>query len=312
MESQKFKIAMYAKRSFGDKLTATFDFIKENWKPLLKFTTYLILPLCLVQALSLNYIMGGVFDMTKLTNATTTFDGFAAMGAMFFVQYAAYMLLYMIGTILLTSLIYALIRTYNEREERLEGITLGVLKPLLFRNVKRLLLMTIACIALVLVVLIVVGVMAGASLFTLILTIPFLIAFSVPLALFAPIYLFENITLIDAFKKTFRLGFATWGGIFVISFVMSIISSVLQGVTMMPWYIATMVKVFFAMSDTGSAATVSVGYSFILYLLGIIQVFGIYLSMIFTHIGLAYQYGHASEVVDSITVENDIDNFDKL
>lgn len=66
------------------------------------------------------------------------------------------------------------------------------------------------------------------------------------------------------------------------------------------------------MSDTGSTATVSVGYSFLLYLLGIIQAFGAYLSMIFTLIGLAYQYGHASEVVDSVTVENDIDNFDKL
>ena len=29
-------------------------------------------------------------------------------------------------------------------------------------------------------------------------------------------------------------------------------------------------------------------------------------------VGLVYQYGHASEVVDSITVESDIDNFDKL
>ena len=27
---------------------------------------------------------------------------------------------------------------------------------------------------------------------------------------------------------------------------------------------------------------------------------------------VAYKYGHASEVVDSITVETDIDNFDKL
>lgn len=36
------------------------------------------------------------------------------------------------------------------------------------------------------------------------------------------------------------------------------------------------------------------------------------LSAIFTVVGLVYQYGHASEVVDSITVESDIDNFDKL
>ena len=47
-------------------------------------------------------------------------------------------------------------------------------------------------------------------------------------------------------------------------------------------------------------------------MLGIVQAFGAYLSMIFTFVGMAYQYGHASEVVDSVTVESDIDNFDKL
>ena len=43
-----------------------------------------------------------------------------------------------------------------------------------------------------------------------------------------------------------------------------------------------------------------------------VQAFGAYLSMIFTFVGMAYQYGHASEVVDSVTVESDIDNFDNL
>lgn len=82
---------------------------------------------------------------------------------------------------------------------------------------------------------------------------------------------------------------------------------------MMPWYIATVVKYFFAVSDVGgSEVTVSAGYNFFLYLLAIIQAFGTYLAMIFSIVGLAYQYGHASEVVDSITVESDIDNFDKL
>ena len=32
MESQKPKIAMYVKRNFGEKLSASFDFIKENWE----------------------------------------------------------------------------------------------------------------------------------------------------------------------------------------------------------------------------------------------------------------------------------------
>ncbi len=48
MESQKPKIAMYVKRPFGEKLNASFDFIKENWKQLFKYSTYLILPICLI------------------------------------------------------------------------------------------------------------------------------------------------------------------------------------------------------------------------------------------------------------------------
>ena len=311
MESQKPKVAMYVKRSFGEKLNASFDFIKENWKLLLKFITYLLLPVSLIQALSLNGLMGGALKISAVANTTAMAASPSSLVG-FMSYYGLYMLVFMIGTILLTSLIYAMIRTYNEREERLEGITLGSLKPLLFHNIKKLLILTLFGILLVLIVGVVIGVLAALSLFTLFLTIPVIIAFTVPLALWAPIYLFEDITVMEAFKKTFRLGFATWGGIFLISLIMGIIANVLQSVTMMPWYIATLVKYFFSMSDAGSETTVSAGYSFLLYLLGIVQACGAYVSMIFTYVGLAYQYGHASEVVDSVTVESDIDNFDKL
>ena len=221
------------------------------------------------------------------------------------------MFLYLIGIILLTSLVYGLIRTYNEREERLQGVTLGMLKPRLFRNIKRLLLMTGACILLVLFVGIFVGLLVALTPFTLFLTIPFIIAFSVPLALLAPIYLFEDITLMEAFKKTFRLGFATWGGVFLILIVMGIIASVLQGIVSIPWYVIYIVKMIFTMSD-GGATSSSVGLNFAQYLFSILMLYGSYLSAIFGIVGLVYQYGHASEVVDSITVESDIDNFDKL
>lgn len=311
MESQKPKIAMYAKRSFGEKMNASFDFIKENWKLLLKFTTYLLLPLCLIQALSLNGLMGGVFAMSAMASATAIAATPSSVVTLV-TYYAVYIFLYMMGTALLTSLVYGLIRTYNEREERLQDVTLGMLKPLLFRNVRRMLLMIIVCFVLTVFVLLLTGFLAAFSLFTLLLTIPFLVAFSVPLALLAPIYLFEDISFGAAFTKTFRLGFATWGGVFLISLLMGVIANILQGVTMMPWYIATVIKGIFATSEGGSELTVSVGYNFFLYLLAIIQSFGIYLSMIFAVVGLAYQYGHASEVVDSITVESDIDSFDKL
>lgn len=311
MESQKAKVAMYVKRSFGDKMNASFDFIKENWMPLFKFTTYLILPLCLIQALSLNGLMSGSMTAAMGTQGGAA-NPFVGIGTMFWVNYGLTVICYLIGSIILTSLVYSLIKTYNEREERLEGITLSSLKSLLFKNVGRLLKLTLFGILLGLVVCVTVGVLVALTPFTLILTFPLVIVCAIPMALFSPIYLFENISIWGAFKKTFRLGFATWGGVFLIALIMGLISSILQGITMLPWYVATIVKYFFAMSDSGSAVTVSPVYNFFLYLLGIVQAFGMYLSTIFTIIGLAYQYGHASEVVDSVSVEEDIDNFDNL
>ena len=291
MESQKPKIALYVKRPFGDKLNATMDFIKENWKPMLKFCTYLILPLCLIQAISMNGLMGGAMGIAAAKEAGT--NSLAAIGMQFWVN-------------------YGLMQIYNQREERLAGVTFADLKPFLFKNIRRLLVMVLFCIGLTIVVGIVMGILVVASPFTLLLTVPLLIACAVPLALFTPIYLFEEIGILVAFWKTFRLGFATWGGVFLVSLVMGLISSVLQGVTTTPWYIATIVKYFFMLSDTQNELTISAGYSFMVYLLAIVQTFGAYLSMIFSLIGMVYQYGHASEVVDSISVESEIDKFEQL
>ena len=297
MEAQKPKIALYVQRSFGEKLTATFDFIKENWKPLMKFTTYLMLPLCLLQGLSLNGLMSGTMALGDMTGGSFDSSVVGASIMALVTYYSLYAVLYLLGTVMLTSLVYALVRTYNEREKRLEGVTLGMLKPLLFGNVRRVFLIMIVGVLLVLFVGLIVGFIATV--------IPFMaIAF-----LFV---LLEDIYIIDALKKAYRLGFATWGGIVLISIVMGFIAAILQGVTMIPWYIGTIVKYIFAMTDAGGGATVSAAYSFVLYLLAVVQAFGVYMSMIFSLLGLAYQYGHASEKIDYVMVESDIDNFDKL
>ena len=179
MESQKPKIALYVKRPFGDKLNATMDFIKENWKPMLKFCIYLILPLCLIQAISMNGIMGGAMGIAAAKEAGT--NSLAAIGMQFWVNYGLMFLCYLVGSILLTSIIYGLMQVYNQREERLAGVTFADLKPFLFKNIRRLLVMVLFCIGLTIVVGIVMGILVVASPFTLLLTIPLLIACAVSL-----------------------------------------------------------------------------------------------------------------------------------
>ena len=80
----------------------------------------------------------------------------------------------------------------------------------------------------------------------------------------------------------------------------------------MPWYIAFIVKSVLGLQGTENAFVDSVGYSFIVYLLGVIQAFGSFLTYSLTVVGLAYQYGHASEKIDGVTVESDIEHFEEL
>ena len=141
MESQKPKIAMYVKRPFGEKLNASFDFIKENWKQLFKYSTYLILPICLIQAANFSGLMGSMTDLSAMqTSGGIGENPLAALGPSFALNYAGVIFFSCLGGLLLTSLIYAMVRLYNEREERLNGIVFGDIKPLLLRNVKRLFL----------------------------------------------------------------------------------------------------------------------------------------------------------------------------
>ncbi|MFV0545789.1 MAG: hypothetical protein ACK5ND_06255 [Bacteroides sp.] len=311
MEPQKPRITLYERRSFGNKLNASFDFIKENWKPLFKFSTYLLLPLSLIQGLSLNGLIGGMTNLGALENSDAI-AGLGSLGVTFLLHYSLYILLFIIGNIGLSALVLALVKSYNEREDRLLNITLKELKPLLLYNAKRVFLAGLAAFIVLSVVLFVVALFAAISVYTMILTLPCFIACLVPLLLLTPIYVLEKISLGDAVFKAYRLGFPTWGGIFLIALVMGIIANVLQGVFTAPWYIAFLVKYFFMMSDAANVATVSPWYAFMLYVFAVIQVFGTYLSMIFCPIGVVYQYGHASEVVDSVKVEEDIDNFENL
>ena len=277
MESQKPKIAMYVKRPFGEKLNASFDFIKENWKQLFKYSTYLILPICLIQAANFSGLMGSMTDLSAMqTSGGIGENPLAALGPSFALNYAGVIFFLCLGGLLLTSLIYAMVRLYNEREERLNGIVFGDIKPLLLRNVKRLFLMGIACGFLFLFAVILVVLLAVLTPFTLILTIPLLFAFMIPLVLRSPIYLFEDISLSEAFAKTFRLGFATWGGIFLILIVMGLIASVLQTIVSIPWYVIYIVKMIFTMSD-GGATTSSVGLNFAKYMFSILMLYGSYL-----------------------------------
>lgn len=298
------------KRSFGEKLTATFSFVNENWKVLLKYCTYLILPLCLIQGLSMNSFMQSY--MGVVASAGNGISSYGDIAYSLGVSYGSLILLYTIGSLVLFSLVYGLVKLYNEREERLAGLTFADLKPVLLKNAKRLFIAWLFMTGVSLLVLIVVGVLTAITPWTLLFTIPFLIACILPLSLLPAIYLFENIGIWEAFRKALRLGFATWGGIFGVTFVTGFIANVVQGVLSIPYMVMLVIGVALTTNSVQTEMTTSVGFGFVNYLFAVLMTFGIYLSMIFTLLGIVYQYGHACEVMDSVSVEEDISRFEQL
>lgn len=56
------KIPFYAERSFGEKFNVVFSFLKQNWRYMLRYILYGVLPLSLLAALSVDNLMSGTMN----------------------------------------------------------------------------------------------------------------------------------------------------------------------------------------------------------------------------------------------------------
>lgn len=313
MENQK--IPLYKIRSFGVKISDTFAFVSENIKPILKYITYFLLPVSLVMGLALNGYMNGIAAIsTQIQNVEPAMSDLAT-----FLSYAgAGVVISLLSYPLLTAIVYSLMRLYEARENGLKNLAWDELKPTFMRMLGRAFKLMGFGVLLTLLVGLVLGfpliwLFREAGIPILILFYLLLLVVLFPLLLMSPIYLFEDeISLIDALKKSLRLGFKTWGGIFAVVFVLGLIISIISGIVSMPWSIAMVMKMMFTLNEGSDGFTQSVGFNFLTYLFSVLQAFVSYICYMIPLVGLAYQYGHAAEKIDHVTVDSDIEFFDKL
>ncbi|MCD8032664.1 MAG: hypothetical protein LUF85_18045 [Bacteroides sp.] len=307
MEVQKPKIVFYKKRQLGEKLNAAIDFMKQNWRILFRMMVYIILPLSLLQGLSLSKSITAIIAGDLLYGETTSpGEGLITLiGA--------------IGSLYLAAMVYTLMRRYNEHEERLEGVTFTEILPQVNKGVGRLLLFGLTFVLAIFVFALVwgvlftaVGLSSGGSLLLLLLFIGLLIVLVVPFQLTQAILLFErNLSISQAWSQTFRLGYATWGGTFMLGLIAGILIVVCALVVALPLIVFTTVQGLFSLSSTVSSGT-SAAYGLVQYLLSVVVSFFSCVASIFFYVVMAYQYAHARETMDHVTLESDIDQFDDL
>jgi hypothetical protein len=94
--------------------------------------------------------------------------------------------------------------------------------------------------------------------------------------------------------------------------VFGLLANIVSGVTMMPWYIVLMVGQVFSLTEQNAGLSASIWYQLISYLLGIIQSYGMYASYMITAVGIGFQYFHLREKTEGITVDANIQNFERL
>jgi hypothetical protein len=283
MNPSKAKITFYAERSFAEKINATLHFIEENWKILLKYATYVILPVCLLQAIFTSLMMNEIDLQTR-----------ASHGIVFFINQGLTILFDIVGNVLLISLIYTLMVKYNEREDhRLADLTFAGLKQSLLKGAKRILPVFLFCLVVLSLGVLLFTALTAVTPFSMLFTVPLFLVGMIPLFLFIPFYMFETTGIFQAFVNAFRLGLATWWGVFIISLLGIIIACLFNIIFSIPWIVTVVIRHVFFLSDTPSEMTISTGYNLMQYLLTVLMLFGTYLSGVFVSVGLAYQYAHA-------------------
>ena len=303
-------IELYKRRDFGEKFTVTFRFIRENWKPLLKYLTAFLLPIAILQGFSMSAYMDNAFQAGLYASSGAEENGMLALLGL---PYLFLIVFSLLGGILLYAVFYALFITYDRREKGLRGVTWSALSAEFLRCLKRSATCFGFIILLLVLYLVLMVLLASLSAATLIVTVPLLLACLVPLMIFYPAYMLDERSagIWNTFLWSMRNGFKCWGGSFLILFVCNLLMSVLSGLLSVPMYVVLIVRAFLV-GASGQVADGGMLFDVLQYFTSVLTLYASYLSTVVVLLGVTYQYGHIREKMDAVTVDEDIENFDKL
>lgn len=308
------RINLYASRSIGETLSATFDFVTQNFVPLIKFLSAFLLPVSALMGLSYQSMFSSFAHIDNLNDETEQILSVV-------MSYLPVLLLCLIGALLTVAVTYTLMQKYQQRDNLLKGVTLSEIKPLLKHNLwrvfKMLLLLTlIGMVAFVVLVLVATMLMSIGSKFEAFLFLLYMamLAIALPLGLALPLCVFEpELGLFSCVKKALRLGFKTWGTLFVVMLVITMLVQIVSFILMIPFLFTTMTTMFFEIDSSQYASlayTSSAWFSVLTFASSLLFCFGLLLMSALSFVAFAFCYGRAADKVEGVSVKNAVQNFD--
>lgn len=308
------RINLYASRSIGETLSATFDFVTQNFVPLIKFLSAFLLPVSALMGLSYQSLLSSFAHIEDYEDETELILS-AVTG------YIPVFVLCLIGALLTVAITYTLMQKYQQRDNLLKSITLNEIKPLLKHNLwrllKMLLLLTlIGMVAFVALVLVATMIMAIGGKFEAFLFLLYMamLAIALPLGLALPMCVFEpELGLFSCVKKALRLGFKTWGTLFVVMLVITMLVQIVSLILIIPFMFTTVASMFFEIDSSQYASlayTSSAWFSVLTFASSLLFCFGLLLMSALSFVAFAFCYGRAADKVEGVSVKNAVQNFD--
>lgn len=278
----KTPIALLAKRDFGQKINATFEFVGQNFKPLAKALLFIAGPPALLAGAANGLYQSRILKTALTQTSTNPFD----LTMYFSVDYFVSTILAIVTALLATGATYSFITLY-EKEESSQAITPGRVWEDITANLSSIFIASIVAILLTLVA-------------SILLFFPGIYV-AISISLFILIIFREKLEPIASLRRSHYLIEGKWWSTFGLLFIMGLISGIISLVFQVPNLILTTLSALNLSSGTETSKVFFV-------ISGMISLLGSALVQSLIAIALAFQYYNLVERKEGVGLRSAIDS----
>lgn len=288
------RILLYKERNASECMNAAFDFMRQNWCILLRYSLYVLLPVCIIQTVGLVTVAEGILAQVSeppIADMVT----FLCFG--------------LVGFVLLNAVLWTMVKLYHERTDGLASVTGAVFRKQFWSVLGRM------AVAVVPILLIMAPALVVSTIVMLFVPFAFFVYMLValPILLVAPIYALEDVSIVAAVKRAFVLGFKQMGVLLLMAITLVVMVYVLQGIVMLPLALIFALRAFLA-DPTATLVNpmFTLGGKVLFDLFSVLFCYVTYLSIAVVLLSAAYLYGSSAQKGEDRSLVSDIDNFENL
>jgi hypothetical protein len=286
------KINFYKIRSFSQKLNATIEFIRQNFKPLGRAIIYIVGPLAILNGLLLAQYFNFIFGNLNGENI----DSFRnPLAFVFNPSYIGFLILSVVSGLLSYSVVINYMRLYHEKYP--EEITVTEVLNVAWKDI--LTLFGLVVIG---------GILVAAGIFALIIPAIYL---SIVLSLSVPALFFERNGVFEAIGRSFKLIKGKWWSTFGLVFAAYLLAQAVAMIFIIPFYVFYFLGIFTMVEEMGVTADVSSWWFQAGMTLSVMfMILGSFLTQSIPIIAVNFQYFNLVERQESVGLMGEIEQLD--